>query len=73
MNTAAIGLLTMHEAAEMAGVAPATVRSWLSRYPGRIRTARDHRGRLLLAEADVLDVEHDTRTTRRGRRRTAAA
>lgn len=73
MNSDALSLLTVSEAADAAGVAPATVRSWLARYPERIRTARDLRGRLLLAETDVLDVEHATRTTRRGRPRTAVA
>lgn len=68
-----LGLLTVNEAAQAAGVAPATVRSWLVRYASEIRTTRDHRGRLLLAEADLLEVEHATRTTRRGRPRTAVA
>lgn len=68
-----IGLLTVTEAATVAGVKPSTVRSWLHRYGHRIHVERDHAGRLLLAEADVLDVEHDTRATRRGRPRTAVA
>jgi predicted transcriptional regulator of viral defense system len=68
-----LGLLTVDEAAATAGVAPATIRCWLRRYPDRIRTERDRRGRLLLSEADILDVEHDTRATRRGRPRTVAA
>lgn len=68
-----LGLLTVTEAADTAGVAAATVRSWLRRYPHRIRTTTDTRGRLLLAEADVLDVEHDTRAARRGRPRSCAA
>lgn len=68
-----LGLLTVQEAADTAGVAPATVRSWLHRYRDRIRTERDVRGQLLLAESDVLDVEHDTRATRRGRPRSRVA
>jgi predicted site-specific integrase-resolvase len=73
VTTDQLGLLTVGEAAAIAGVAPATIRTWLHRYPDRIRTTTDTCGRLLVAEADLLDVEHDTRATRRGRPRTAAA
>lgn len=73
MNTSCVALLTVGEAAQAVGVAPATIRSWLTRYPDRIRTARTVDGRTLIAEADLLDVEHATRTTRRGRPRAAAA
>ena len=73
MNSDALSLLTVAEAADVCGVDPATVRKWASRYAEQIRTVKDHRGRLLLAETDILEVEHATRTTRRGRPRTAAA
>lgn len=72
MNTACVALLTIDEAAQAAGVAPATIRTWLSRYSDRIRTSRDNLGRLVVSETDLLEVEHATRTTRRGRPRTTA-
>ena len=82
-----LGLLTVNEAAHVAGVSPATVRVWIHRAgkgtltdehgrPLRLRTQRSPRGRLLVAEADLLDVEEATRVkaaTRGGRRRTVAA
>lgn len=68
-----LALLTVNEAAHIAGVAPATIRSWLHRQPVPIHTERDYRGRVLIAEADILEAEHATRTTRRGRPRTVAA
>lgn len=73
MNTDAMSLLTVSEAAAVAGVSVATVRSWLHRYPDRLRTDRTVTGMILIAEADLLEVEHSTRTTGRGRPRRFAA
>lgn len=59
-----IGLLTSAEAAEAAGVTPATIRSWVRRY-SLTQTVVD--GVTYLAEREVLDCERDRR--RSGRRR----
>ena len=77
-----LSLLTVNEAAHIAGVAPATIRVWIHRaahgllsdvdgHPLRMYTGRDNRGRVVVSEADLLEVEFATRTTRRGRRRLA--
>lgn len=82
-----LGLLTVNEAAVTAGVAPATVRVWIHRathsqlvdvdgHPLRLHTDRDNLGRVVVSEADLLEVEKATRekrATRGGRRRVAAA
>ena len=82
-----LGLLTVNEAAHVAGVSPATIRVWIHRAgkgaltdehgaPLQLRTQRSPHGRLLVAEADLLDVERATRVkaaTRGGRRRAVAA
>ncbi len=73
MNTidrSAIALLTIPEAAHVAGVAPSTLRCWISRYG--IPTLAGPDGRTLVAERDVLDCERVRRHAGRGRRRTAA-
>lgn len=81
-----LGLLTVQEAADTAGVAPATIRVWIHRAAhGKLRgddgrnlqlhTDRDNLGRVVVAEADLLEVELATRrrsATRGGRRRAAA-
>ena len=77
-----LSLLTVNEAAHIAGVAPATVRVWIHR-AGRgglrgsdgevlaLHATRDNLGRVVVSEADLLEVEQATRTTRRGRQRLA--
>lgn len=62
-----IGLLTITEAAEVAGVAPATIRQWVRRYSLPTVTGLD--GRTLVSERAVLDCEHDRRVETRGRKR----
>lgn len=62
-----IGLLTIPEAAEVAGVAPGTVRSWASRYG--LPTVTSIEGRTLVSERALLDCEHARRAETRGRRR----
>lgn len=53
-------LVTVAEAAEYAGVAPATVRSWAHR--GQLLLVRrDRRGRALYRLADVADLERSKR------------
>lgn len=65
-------LVTVADAAEYAGVAAATVRSWAHR--GRLPLAgRDRRGRALYRLADVAVVEKATRRARAGRPRASAA
>ncbi|GGL27578.1 hypothetical protein H9L10_03610 [Phycicoccus endophyticus] len=84
MNLSVSALLTVNEAAHTAGVSPSTVRAWIHRAkrgtlrdadgnPLTLRTTRDARGRTLIAETDLLDIEYATRTTTRGRPRRAPA
>lgn len=63
-------LVTVAEAAEYAGVAPATVRSWAHR--DRLQLVRrDRRGRALYRLADVAAAERAARTAPSGRPRRA--
>lgn len=66
----AIGLLTVAEAADVAGVAQGTIRSWIHRYG--LPTTRSPEGLVLVAERDLLDCELGRRRAGRGRKRTAA-
>lgn len=59
-------LLTVDEAATVAEVAPATVRWWM--HTGRLPRHR-HGRRVYVLEADLLDTEHETRVSGRGRPR----
>jgi len=61
-----LGLVTVAEAADIAGVAPRTVRTWMRRY----RIEPVWQGELmLLSERAVLEVESATRREPRGRPR----
>jgi len=62
-----IGLLTVDEAADVAGVRPGTIRSWISRHD--LPTVRNWSGRVLISELAVLDCEMARRQATRGRRR----
>ena len=64
-----IGLMTIAEAAEVAGVRASTVRSWISRY--RLPTVPSMAGGVLVSERAVLDCEQARRRQPRGRRRVA--
>lgn len=66
----AIGLLTIPEAAEVAGVAASTLRCWIHRYG--IPTVKSLGGVTLVPERAVLDCERVRRHAGRGRRRQAA-
>lgn len=82
-----LSLPTINEAAAIAGVAPATIRVWIHRaahghlvdadgHPLQLHTDRDNLGRVVVSEADLLEVERATRVrraTRGGRRRRVAA
>lgn len=59
-----LGLITYQEAAAIAGIGPATVRTWAHRYGLTKVTAPD--GRLCLVEAEFLTCERSRR--RSGRR-----
>lgn len=61
-----LGLLTISEAAEQALVAPATVRWWIR--VGRL-DRHEHLGRVVVSEAQLLEVELSTRASGRGRPR----
>lgn len=62
-----IGLLTIAEAADVAGVAPSTMRCWITRYD--LPTVKGVDGLVLISERAVLDCERVRRHARRGRRR----
>lgn len=59
-------LFTIGEAAHVAGVAPATVRWWIR--DGRL-ARHVHAGVVHVTERQLLDVEHATRASGRGRPR----
>lgn len=65
-----IGLLTIPEAAELAGVAPSTMRCWIHRYG--IPNVKSVQGLVLVSERAVLDCERVRRHAGRGRKRQAA-
>jgi hypothetical protein len=69
IDQSAIALLTIPEAAEVAEVAPSTMRCWITRY-GIPTVNLD--GLVLVTERDVLECERVRRHAGRGRRRTAA-
>ena len=68
VDSGQIGLLTISEAAEVAGVSPATVRSWVLRY--RLPTVRVD-GRVMLGERALYECERARRRDGRGPRRAA--
>lgn len=55
--------ITTTEAALLARVKPATIRSWALRYPDALPRYRA-RGVVLFRAGDVLEVERKTRTSR---------
>lgn len=65
-----IGLLTIAEAAEVAEVAPGTIRSWISRHG--LPKVTGLGGQVLVSEKAVLDCERDRRNAGRGRPRQVA-
>lgn len=65
-----IGLLTVREAAELAGVSRSTIVSWIGRY--RLPITEGPRGVTLVSERAVLECERDRRREPRGRKRGAA-
>ncbi|GAB3889052.1 MerR family transcriptional regulator [Terrabacter terrigena] len=66
LDVGAVALVTVDEAAARLGVPAATIRQWKRRY--KVRSTKVD-GRLLLALADLWDVEHNTRKNPRGRAR----
>jgi excisionase family DNA binding protein len=62
-----LALLTVDEAAEVAEVAPGTIRAWIHRY--RLATTRTFDGRVLVSEAAVIECEHARRSSGVGRPR----
>lgn len=65
-----IGLLTIAEAAQVAEVAPGTIRSWIHRHG--LPTVTGIGGLTLVSEKAVLDCERDRRRAGRGRPRQVA-
>ena len=59
-----LGLLTLAEAAEIAGLPVATIRVWICRY--RLPTTRAL-GEVMVSELAFLDCEKDRRDTPEGR------
>ena len=61
-----LGLLTVREAAALARVEPATIRTWIHRYQLPTTTVL---GEVMVTEKALLDCERDRRRARRGRPR----
>lgn len=70
VTQADLGLITITEAATIAGVARTTIYTWITRHG--LRTHRHPDGTLLVSEAHLWAIEHARRAQTRGRPRLVA-